>query len=106
MIFSQTSRRGTFNPSSLNKKKTVESAGDSDKLRSRSLFPSRGQKTVRCFLFDSLFSILLCFFQAQEPVAGNRIKRVPYRIKGEKFVVFDYYQPVRILGHGAYAVVW
>jgi len=83
----QTSRRGTFNPSSLNKKKSVQSAGDSDKVRSRSMFPSRGQKT------------------AQEPVAGNRIKKVPYRIKGEKFVVFDYYQPVRILGHGAYAVV-
>lgn len=28
-----------------------------------------------------------------------------YKIKGEKFVMFDYYVPIRILGYGAYAVV-
>jgi hypothetical protein len=32
-------------------------------------------------------------------------RKVIYRVKGEKFVLYDYYQPIRILGHGAYAVV-
>merc|ERR1719361_1967027 len=38
-------------------------------------------------------------------VAVKTTKKVPYRLKGEKFVVYEYYQPTRILGHGAYAVV-
>lgn len=39
----------------------------------------------------------------------KRIRTEPrmqsYKIKGEKFTVFEYYEPQRILGHGAYAVV-
>jgi len=35
----------------------------------------------------------------------KRRKRVPFRIKGEKFVLYDYYTPTRILGKGAYACV-
>jgi len=31
--------------------------------------------------------------------------KVQYRVKNEIFTVFEYYQPVRILGSGAYAVV-
>merc|ERR1719219_2506126 len=31
--------------------------------------------------------------------------RVIYKIKQEKFVLYDYYTPTRILGHGAYASV-
>lgn len=61
------------------------------KVRHKSMFPGRKGKE-----------------KALQQVGVSRpdaIKKVPYRIKGEKFVVFDYYQPVRILGHGAYAVV-
>jgi len=44
--------------------------------------------------------------KSSQPVSKKgRKKKVPYRIKGEKFLVYEYYQPVRILGHGAYAVV-
>jgi len=32
-------------------------------------------------------------------------KRVVYRLKGEKFALYDYYTPIRILGKGAYACV-
>ena len=32
-------------------------------------------------------------------------KRITYNINGEKFILFDYYRPVKILGTGAYAVV-
>lgn len=32
-------------------------------------------------------------------------KRVTYTVRGEKFRVFEYYEPKRILGQGAYAVV-
>eukprot|EP01083_Nonionella_stella_P204604 745742_1 len=32
-------------------------------------------------------------------------KKVQYRVKNELFVLYDYYQPVRIIGSGAYAVV-
>eukprot|EP01084_Bolivina_argentea_P048929 90064_1 len=32
-------------------------------------------------------------------------KKIQYRIKNEKFVIYDYYNPVRIIGSGAYAVV-
>jgi serine/threonine protein kinase len=35
----------------------------------------------------------------------SKRKRIPYRIKGEKFVLYDYYTPTRILGKGAYACV-
>jgi len=32
-------------------------------------------------------------------------KRIPFRIEGEKFVLYDYYTPTRMLGKGAYAFV-
>jgi len=35
----------------------------------------------------------------------SKKRKVGYRIKGEKFVLYDYYQPTRILGRGAYATV-
>merc|ERR1719397_462266 len=43
--------------------------------------------------------------------AGPRVKKskkkkkAAYRIKGEKFMLYDYYSPIRILGQGAYASV-
>lgn len=46
---------------------------------------------------------------AQEAKKKKRTRTEPrmqsYKIKGEKFTVFEYYEPQRILGHGAYAVV-
>lgn len=36
----------------------------------------------------------------------NKTKKVQYRVKNEIFVLYDYYQPVRIIGSGAYAIVW
>jgi len=38
-------------------------------------------------------------------ITTQRSKRVPYRVKNEVFVLYDHYQPVKILGSGAYAVV-
>lgn len=35
----------------------------------------------------------------------SHLKKVQYRVKNELFVLYDYYQPVRIIGSGAYAVV-
>jgi len=35
----------------------------------------------------------------------NRKKRIGYRIKGEKFMLYEHYTPTRILGTGAYASV-
>merc|ERR1711920_178104 len=35
----------------------------------------------------------------------SKRKKIAYRIKGEKFVLYDYYTPTRILGKGAYACV-
>ena len=39
------------------------------------------------------------------PTPRKKKPRVTYRIKNEKFQLWDYYEPVRILGYGAYAVV-
>jgi len=36
---------------------------------------------------------------------NHKLKKVHYRVKNEQFVLYDYYQPVRIIGSGAYAVV-
>mmetsp|Transcript_2453 Transcript_2453/g.3970 ORF Transcript_2453/g.3970 Transcript_2453/m.3970 type:complete len:919 (+) Transcript_2453:93-2849(+) len=32
-------------------------------------------------------------------------KKITYKLNGEKFVIYDYYKPTKILGKGAYAVV-
>merc|ERR1719361_2695952 len=32
-------------------------------------------------------------------------KKITYKLNGEKFVIYDYYKPQKILGKGAYAVV-
>lgn len=37
---------------------------------------------------------------------SHKHKKIQYRVKNELFVLYDYYQPVRIIGSGAYAVVW
>merc|ERR1719320_1143406 len=39
------------------------------------------------------------------PEKKSKRKRVVHRLKGEKFVLYDYYTPTRILGKGAYACV-
>jgi mitogen-activated protein kinase 1/3 len=31
--------------------------------------------------------------------------KIPYRLKGEQFFVYDFYEPIRLIGSGAYAVV-
>jgi len=36
---------------------------------------------------------------------SHKYKKIQYRVKNELFVLYDYYQPVRIIGSGAYAVV-
>lgn len=82
---SSTDRRRTVNVESSSSKKPQKSNSTS-----RSLFP--GGKTEKK--------------GGYKPVTkGKAVKKVPYRIKGEKFLVYDYYQPIKILGHGAYAVV-
>ena len=32
--------------------------------------------------------------------------KVKYRVKNEIFEIYEWYNPVRILGSGAYAIVW
>jgi len=89
---SDNNRTRTFVPKS-NKQTLPSKDSLQKKLRSRSMFPgARPNKGSN----------------VTAPVAAKsaaRPKKVPYRIKGEKFLVFEYYQPLRILGHGAYAVV-
>merc|ERR1719464_166703 len=41
----------------------------------------------------------------RKTIEKRRLKKVHYRVKNEQFVLYDYYQPVRIIGSGAYAVV-
>jgi len=79
----RTANFATAGAGSGKKKKTAVE----EKVRHRSMFP--GKKSN----------------QPIKPVKGKTTKKVPYRLKGEKFVVYEYYQPTRILGHGAYAVV-
>ena len=35
-----------------------------------------------------------------------KYKKIQYRVKNELFVLYDYYQPVRIIGVGTYSAVW
>jgi hypothetical protein len=57
----------------------------------------------------------VCFSFFEKKVANNSqrqtsstrtIQKVSVTIKGETFTVPEYYKPTKILGHGAYAVVW
>jgi len=73
-----------------NKSVTKKNTKVQEKVRTRSMFPATGRNATK----------------VPQPISRPTVaKKVPYRIKGEKFVVYDYYQPVKILGHGAYAVV-
>jgi len=68
-----------------------------DKIRRRSMFPS-GKGAEEELLRN----------QRGKPRGSKtkkKRKRVGYRIKGEKFMLYDYYTPTRILGSGAYASV-
>lgn len=61
--------------------------------RRRSMFPSTEESAAKTKTKQ----------KEEEKKKGK--KKVAYRIKGEKFVLYDYYTPTRILGHGAYASV-
>jgi len=64
-----------------------------DKIRRRSMFPAgRGAEAARKV-------------QSSGNSKKSKKKKVAYRIKGEKFMLCEYYQPTRILGSGAYASV-
>jgi len=79
-------RRATLNAAAVvDKKRSKGQENKNAKIRSRTLFDN--QKNSR-----------------SKKVAGSK-KKVPYRIKGELFVLYDYYKATRILGSGAYAVV-
>jgi len=75
-----------------NKAKTTSTVDKDIKIRSTSMFPTNKHATNK-----NLYK--------KNSGRNKKKKRVPYRLKGEKFEVFDYYQPTKILGHGAYAVV-
>jgi len=93
-------RRKTANPpvrsgnkDSSNSRKNSAKASEI-KIRRRSMFPagSRAEEAAR----------------KTRPSGGkkrSKKKKADYRIKGEKFTVYDYYAPTRILGSGAYASV-
>lgn len=96
-------RRRTANPmlsrngkrDNLNSRnKTSDSADIKGKIRRRSMFPAgKGAEEA---------------VKKGRPASGSkksRKKKADYRIKGEKFTVYDYYTPTRILGTGAYASV-
>lgn len=80
----QNATRRSVVPSGSNKKESKEF-----KIRSRSMFPNNKKDQVSNSLGDN---------------KGVK-KKVAFRIKGEKFLVYDHYKPTKILGHGAYAVV-
>jgi len=92
-------RRNTANPAvrsgnrdSLNPRKNNKSS--EIKIRRRSMFPagSRAEEAARKSRPSGVKK-------------KSKKKKADYRIKGEKFRVYDYYAPTRILGSGAYASV-
>ncbi|ETO07515.1 mitogen-activated protein kinase 6 [Reticulomyxa filosa] len=52
-----------------------------------------------------MYVCVACFPMTAFIVGKKSKKKIAYRINGEKFVLYDYYQPVKKLGQGAYAVV-
>jgi len=94
-------RRRTMNPIIIERKTssrfegTTRRSGSSgsteviEKLRRRSMFDQAAVVGDRRRLLER----------------RTKRKRIPFRIKGEKFVLYDYYTPTRILGKGAYACV-
>jgi len=83
-------RRRTVNVADSSGQVSAKKKGSNYREPSRSLFPAGKGSEKKSF----------------KPAASKSApKKVPYRIKGEKFLVYDYYQPIKILGHGAYAVV-
>lgn len=43
---------------------------------------------------------------ASKPQKVRKLKKkITYKLNGEKFVIYDYYKPTKILGKGSYAVV-
>jgi len=93
-------RRNTANPpvpsnnrDSLNPRKNNVKSTEI-KIRRRSMFPAGGKAEEAA--------------RKSRPSGVKRRtkkKKADYRIKGEKFTVYDYYAPTRILGSGAYASV-
>jgi len=92
-------RRRTTNPLIVERKKISEAIASkprrhastadlADKLRRRSMFDAGADGDNRRIVEKK-----------------SKRKKVSYRIKGEKFVLYDYYTPTRILGRGAYACV-
>eukprot|EP01084_Bolivina_argentea_P006097 11536_1 len=45
------------------------------------------------------------YFQSNQHNKANSSKLIQYRVKNEKIVIYNYYNPVRIIGSGAYDVV-
>jgi len=92
-------RRRTANPINPYKRGdklyTRNGQGTIKGIRRRSMFPAgkAAQEAARKVL------------QGAPKLKKSRKKKAAYRIKGEKFMLYDYYIPTRILGSGAYASV-
>merc|ERR1719192_222890 len=69
-----------------------------EKLRRQSMFPNVANSKAKAEKATQAR-------RAKLGSAAKKRKRVAYRIKGETFILYDFYTPTRILGHGAYASV-
>merc|ERR1719229_2106636 len=104
----QAKGRGSVNPNMMSAAlgRTTDSAskdGSKDgnrsyKLRNHSMFPNSDQ--VRARLTNDREARAKKLAEKR-----GKKKRVTYTIKGEKFILYDYYSPTKIIGKGAYASV-
>lgn len=105
-VSSRGGRRNTANPMVSNKNvdhlgaRSHSSGSDAikDKIRRRSMFPA-GKGAEEELNRKERGRV------SSGRAKKNKKKRVGYRIKGEKFMLYEHYTPTRILGSGAYASV-
>jgi len=101
--------RGSVNPSQMSAalgRTTEDGSGASKeprtsyKLRNHSMFPNEKQVHAKLRAERDSRNKKLA-----ERNQKSRKKRVTYTIKSEKFILYDYYSPTKIIGKGAYASV-
>ena len=74
-------------------------AAEEEEIRRHSMFPKEKGLSKEKGHYDSRKR------KTTESSKQGKLNKVQYRVKNEIFVLYDYYQPVKILGSGAYAVV-
>ena len=77
-------------------------AAEDEETRRHSMFPKEQGLSKEKGKYDA---DLQKRKETNGPKTG-KLNKVQYRVKNEIFVLYDYYHPVKIIGSGAYAVVW